>query len=365
MAKKKRKKRIFSKYHFKAFPEWTKAAIAYRFLYMMIPPSLSKRLLKNLRKAQVYPIINLPENIELPPGITITPETLVPGDWKPGDPLPEGIEELIKDMLPEDWQPGDPLPYELQINLPDSVWENIENTVGGAPGKDQIEFSGPVAPTFNETFSAGPPHGSYSPPAESEGTLIAPCLEVYTKSATGEFMWSDFLDMGGDVTTVRNGGADTEKQSNLVEAYAAGDMGPCTLSCSWWWFDLSDLPEGATVLTAHFRYYPYTNHTCSLFVALGGQGAQGSDPNWKSRGSNISEDDTTQLANNFFMNFNTTGKNYIAANAGGEARLYVGSLSYDAWGFEPLPHDTTYRTGIYLEGSEDAIKRPALVITYE
>lgn len=148
-----------------AYPDWIKQALAYKFLYVILPKQILAILKNTLPVTFIGTGSSLPTGIELPPGSIIPPDLKVPPNWIPwfnmifttdedprklfpigwkfGDSLPRGIDLPKNYDIPPDWDPLDP-PH--PVYLP-----------GYNPFPRDNEWSA-GAPLYVGAFDGGPPH---------------------------------------------------------------------------------------------------------------------------------------------------------------------------------------------------------------
>lgn len=110
---------------FRTHPQWAKQALAVRLIHAIAPPSITRRLPKDINRALVVPGTTLPAGInaqDLPPGSIVNQDTTFPPGWTPGDDPPETLitppttapdEPGQGVAAPSNLAPGSPLPLKL------------------------------------------------------------------------------------------------------------------------------------------------------------------------------------------------------------------------------------------------------------
>lgn len=81
--------KIIGKACFKAYPSFSRRAIAYRLLHLLIPSDIRKILPKKLSDPLIAPGVEIPLNAKFPPGTCIVPGCSFPAGWDPDQEPPE------------------------------------------------------------------------------------------------------------------------------------------------------------------------------------------------------------------------------------------------------------------------------------
>lgn len=121
-------------------PVFARRAFSFRLLSAFIPPPLSRKLLTFLGLIRFDPAGNLPDWINLPPWWIILPGTIIPPNWKLGDPLFDGL------WIPPVFGP------EGEYSYPVGQWWLTPG--GSGPTRSPNSSSPVIDPWFYDGFSS-------------------------------------------------------------------------------------------------------------------------------------------------------------------------------------------------------------------
>lgn len=150
---------------FAAYPDWVRQALAYKFLFVLLPKELLTILLNGLELPLIGPGATLPPGVELPNGSMIPPNFNVPENWVPWFKMVFTTDEDPRTLFPVDWKYGDSLP--LGVGLvpgysipPGWIPQDPPHPVylaGFNPFPRPGDWSG-VPPLFVQGWEPGPVH---------------------------------------------------------------------------------------------------------------------------------------------------------------------------------------------------------------
>lgn len=150
---------------FKVYPKWVKQALAYKFLYVLLPKEALIALKTGLDLPFIGPGAILPPGVELPTGSIIPPDFNVPPNWIPWFHMIFTTDDDPRGLFPVDWKFGDTLPIEIKL-LENYIIPNDWTTAnpphpvflpGYNPFPRPDDWSGGV-PLYVGAFEPGPVH---------------------------------------------------------------------------------------------------------------------------------------------------------------------------------------------------------------
>jgi len=223
---------------FASFPEWAKAAFAYKLMFLLFPGAISRLLPKMFSLPFLFPGIDLPPGIEFPPGTIIYPGTEFPPGWSGGDPVPPGITIPPGTTFPPDWTPGDEPPDGVIIDpggyfppgwdppdpFPPGVYVPIDPP-------SFVYYYGPGAGLYLSPFEPGPlTRTRTSPPLEdidlTEGFSVIQDLYFYWNDTPFSFS-ADLDTWHGKFVTPDYGDVFCRVDQNSCYFYALNWMEWC------------------------------------------------------------------------------------------------------------------------------------------
>jgi len=304
---------------FKAYPQWAKRAFALKLMHTLCPGQITRRLPKGLR----------PGMIGFPPG------------WTPGIPLPSylGLPGMIG--FPPGWTPGDPLsPYTGQDLTPGVI----------------IPSGGAIPPIFLTPFEPGPPH------------RVSPTAPGVTVVGTFTAQGDKREGRSGSVWTTIHGAAtgnilflgETETDTAIRARWQGIDM---DIYRSFFDFDLSGIPAGATLKVCKLTLQSYGAFTCDASIQ---EGTQTGDPfggDYSAFTGSLFGMKTWIIGSNVFT-LNVPGQIYIQSKFGATAKLCMREYDHDYLNVSPADGED-FKAGLYWSGAAVAANRPKLTITYK
>jgi len=304
---------------FEKEPAWAKQAFAYKLLYLLFPPEITKKLPTVLARALIAPGVIIPPGVEIPPGTVIGPGAVIPTDWTPDLPMfPGGI-------------PPPTLP----------------------PG---MGITGPVAPTFVGTGEAGPTKA----PAPGGGLQT---VEVnITGSDDGRYGYQDatWATCYGATSSNWTPAPETETDGAVWARYTGMLYRIVRAFIS---FDLSAIPAGAIVTICTIRLRNYGTPNCDVTIQ---EGTQGSPLSWLDYDAFTGSyfDLLTWGATYNSFTLNTAGIAYIQSVVGGTAKVCLREHVHDYLNSAPGAAED-WQAGLYWSGAAQANRRPRMTLTYQ
>lgn len=304
---------------FRAYPSWAKRAFAIKLMNTLIPAQISRRLPKGLFPGLIGPGVILPPGVDFPPGTTIPPGYTFPPGWTAGDPLPP--------FFGPEPPPG------------------IEIPPGGA-----------IPPIFLTPFEPGPPHrvSPTAPGVTVIGTFTA--QNDGREGATG-MGWPLVHGMGaGNVIFP----GETETDIAIRARWQGIDT---NIYRSFFDFDLSGIPAGATITECTLTLQSYGGFTCDLSIQEGTQNDPLGTDDYDAFTGSLFDSKTWILGSNVFT-LNVPGQTYIQSKFGATAKLCMREYPHDYLNISPA-NGEDFKAGLYWSGAAVAANRPKLTVTYE
>lgn len=348
---------------FKAYPQWAKRAFALKLMHTLCPGQITRRLPKGLRPGMIgfppgwTPGIPLPSYLgppgmiglppgwtagdPLPEGVTLDPGTVFPPGWTPGDPLPAGVTIIPGAFFPPGWTPGDPFPPYTGPDLTPGI---------------TIPSDGAIPPIFLTPFEPGPPH-RVSPTAP--GVTVIGTFTAQNDGRQGYIGWNWLIarnsSSGNMVWPSEN------EATEGINAQADGIDRGCYRS--FFDFDLSGIPAGATITECKLTLQSYGVLTCDASIQEGTQSNSLGTDDYDAFTGTLFDSLTWIIGTNVFT-LNVLGQTYIQSKFGATAKLCMREYVHDYSNVEP-GEGLFFQAGLYWSGAAVAANRPKLTVTYE
>lgn len=252
--------------------------------------------------------------------------------------LPKGLRPGII-AFPPGWDPNIPLTPQLEPRPPPGI------TV--PPG-------GAIPPLYNTPFQPGPPH-IVSP--TKPGVVVDATITAQNDGRQGCAHWT--WAGAHDATD----GTFLLFPENETDCAIQGAMDPpdYIVFRSFFDFDLSGIPEGASITWAKLTLKSYGAETCIAIIQEGTQSDTLDLPDYDAFTGALFDSLTWAAGSNEFT-LNTAGKTYIRSKFTGTAKLCMREYNHDYLNAEPGVGES-FQAGCYWSGAA-AANRPKLEIRY-
>lgn len=303
---------------FEKYPAWAKQALAYKLMHLLCPAAITRRLPKWLHLALIGEGVILPPGYEPPPGTVIPPGYTFPPGWSPGDPLPPAF------------GPGPP----PGIIVP--------------PG-------GVIPPTYLNPNDPGPRYRPRAAPPVQEVTIEITAQNDGRQAYCAWGFWNEAHEAtSGNLIFP----GETETTEGIK---AANDMPDFFIFRSFFDFDLSAIPAGASIMAATLTLQSCGAGVCEASLQEGTQSDALGPEDYGAFTGSLFDTLTWIIGSNVFT-LNVAGRTYVESKFGDTAKLCMREYDHDYLDIEPAIGEDFY-AGLYWSGAP-AANRPKLTVTY-